>query len=277
MPIKLYNPTTPGRRKASVFKAVGVKKQKRKKELSVGLRQTGGRSWGKLAVRHKGGGHKRLYRIVDFTRNKFDEPAKVIGLEYDPNRNASIALIEYGDGTQSYILAPEGLQAGEEVVSSMNKVEFKVGNRMPLEFIPSSFQIYNVELIPGQGGRLIRSAGAAATLQTVEGDFAQLKLPSVEIRLVPKGSLASIGQVSNSEVRLTRLGKAGRKRWLGIRPRVGGKSMNPVDHPHGGGEGHSPIGLTHPKTPWGKPALGVKTRKQKSSDRLIIERRKHKG
>jgi large subunit ribosomal protein L2 len=276
MAIKLYKPTTPGRRKASVLKVIGVKRAKRKKSLTVGLRKKGGRSGGRIAVRHKGGGHKRLYRQVDFMRSRYDQTAIVKALEYDPNRNALIALIEYEDKSISYILAPDGLKIGEPVVSSLKKVEFKNGNRMPLELVPSSFNVYNIELTPGRGGKLVRGAGTAAVLQNIEGEFAQLKMPSGELRLIAKKCLATIGQVSNPEFRLMRLGKAGRKRWLGIRPSVGGKSMNPVDHPHGGGEGHAPIGMTHPKTPWGKPALGVRTRQRRPSDKLIIKRRKTK-
>lgn len=231
-------------------------------------------------MRHRGGGEKKYYRLVDFKRDKFDIPAKVEAIEYDPNRSSRIALIVYRDGERRYIIAPQDLKVGDEIVSSKGRVEIKIGNRMSLENIPVGFMVYNIELVPGQGGKIVRSAGARATTMAIEGKYAQLKLPSGEVRLLPRKCMATIGEVSNPDHRHIKLGKAGRSRHLGIRPSVRGKAMNPVDHPHGGGEGHNPIGLKRPKTPWGKPALGVKTRKKKKwSNKFIIKRRtkrKHK-
>lgn len=277
MPIKLYKPITPGRRKASVVVNPEISKKRPEKSLITIKKKKAGRSKGKITVRHRGGGAKRFIRIVDFKRDKFDVPAKVVALEYDPNRTAYIALLEYEDKEKRYIIAPEGLKVGDTVLSSKNKIEQKIGNCLPLEHILPGTVVHNIELQPGKGGEIVRAAGAGATLMVCEGKYAQLKLPSGEIRLVPKNCLATIGQVSKSEHRLRRLGKAGRTRHLGIRPSVRGKAMSPRDHPHGGGEGGCPIGLKHPKTPWGKPALGVKTRKKnKPSDKLILKRRKKK-
>lgn len=275
MAIRIYKPTSPARRKTSVVVASELSKKEPEKSLLIAKKRISGRnSSGKITVRHRGGGHKRNYRLVDFKRtNFFDMPARVMAVEYDPNRTAYLALVVYPNLKKSYILCPQGLTAGTEVVSSQQKIEFKVGNRMPLQHIPQGSIVHDLELVSGQGGKLVRSAGAAATLQTVEGDFAQVKMPSGEVRLINKNCLATIGQVSNVDHGLVRIGKAGRKRHMGFRPSVTGKSMNPVDHPHGGGEGHQPIGLKGPKTPWGKPALGVKTRGKKWSDRLIIKRR----
>lgn len=235
-----------------------------------------GRSRGLITVRHRGGGTRPFYRMVDFQQTKFfDVPAKVLAIEYDPNRGARLALIEYVGGEKSYILAPHGLPVGEEIVSSKKRVEIKTGNRLPLEHIPVGMMVYNIELEPGTGGKLARGAGNTAQLMAVEGKLAILKLPSGEVRQVLKECAASLGQVSNLDRNLIRWGKAGRMRHRGIRPCVRGKAMNPVDHPHGGGEGHNPIGMARPETPWGKPALGVKTRKRKKhSDHLIINRRK---
>ena len=226
-------------------------------------------------MRHRGGGARRYIRIVDFRQDRYDAPAKVLAIEYDPGRGARIALIQYQDGEKRYIVAPLNLEVGGEVRSSRQAVEIKPGNRMPLEFIPVGLIVHNVELRPGQGGVLVRGAGLGAQIMAVEGDYAQIKLPSGEIRMVPKTAAATVGIVGNPDHRLVRYGKAGRIRHLGIRPSVRGKAMNPVDHPHGGGEGKHPIGLKHPKTPWGKPALGVKTRKRtKWSNVLIVKRRK---
>lgn len=275
MPIKVYKPTSPGRRKSSVDTFDDITKFEPEKKLIIIRKNKAGRSGGKITVRHRGGGVKRFIRIVDFRQDKFDLPAKVIAIEYDPNRGARIALVQYPDGEKRYILAPLGLKIGNEVISSRSKIEFKLGNRMPLKYIPIGTMVCNVELRPNLGGKLARGAGLGVQLMAVENDYAQLKLPSGEIRLVSKDCAATIGQVSTPDRRLIRWGKAGRMRSRGIKPTVRGKAMNPVDHPHGGGEGVSPIGLKFPKTPWGKHALGVKTRKSKKwSDKFILKRRK---
>lgn len=278
MGIKIYKPTTAGRRKSSVQTFKDITAEKREKSLTMPLKKKAGRgSGGRISVRHRGGGAKRAYRMVDFKQDKFDMPANVLAIEYDPNRNARIALIQYNDGEKRYIIAPLDICVGDKIVSSRIRVDIKIGNRMPLEHIPVGTMLYNVELTPGKGAQIARSAGTLVQLMGVEGRFAQLKMPSTEIRLVPKNCLASVGQVSNPDYRNIRWGKAGRIRYKGIRPTVRGKAMNPVDHPHGGGEGRNPIGLKNPKTPTGKPALGVKTRKkEKVSDSLIIARRKKK-
>ncbi|MFA5069904.1 MAG: 50S ribosomal protein L2 [Patescibacteria group bacterium] len=276
MGIKLYKPTTAGRRKGSVVDYSELTAKRPEKSLVRIWKENAGRNaQGKITTRHRGGSHKKFYRLVDFSQLKFDVPAKVLSLEYDPNRTSFIALIHYQDGPKSYVLAPQGLKAGDQIVSSLRKIEAKTGNRMPLEYIPTGTFIYNIELEPRHGGKLVRAAGTACSLMAVDKDFAQVKMPSGEIRLLPKTCQASVGQLSNIDHINVRLGKAGRMRWFGVRPSVRGKAMNPVDHPHGGGEGLSPIGLKHPKTPWGKPALGVKTRKKhKRSQKLIIQRRK---
>lgn len=275
MPIKLYKPITPGLRKASVLDSKILTKKEPEKSLTSGKRSRAGRAQGKITVRHKGGGAKRLYRQIDFRQDKFEMPAKIKSLEYDPNRSALIALVFYPDGEKRYILAQEGLKINDEIISSQRKMEIKLGCRLPLKFIPTGTIVSNVELFKGRGGQLARAAGAGLTVMGSEKGYTQLKLPSGEIRLVSDDCLASIGQISNVDHRLVRWGKAGRKRHLGIRPSVRGKAMSPRHHPHGGGEGHSPIGLVHPKTLWGKPALGVKTRKKKKwSQRFIIKRRK---
>lgn len=277
MAIKVYKPTTPARRQTSVAIGDSVsKKKKRIKNLTVIRKKNSGRNnQGKITVRHRGGGSKRYIRQIDFKRDKFNIPAKVESIEYDPNRNAYIALVCYADGERRYILASEGMQVNDKLVCSKDKLEISNGNRLPLGLIPSGTSIYNIELKSGQGGKIVRGAGARSIFMGVEGKYAQIKLPSGEVRLVPKDCLASLGQVSNAEFRNIRWGKAGRMRRRGIRPTVRGKAMNPCDHPHGGGEGRQPIGMKHPKTPWGKPALGVKTRKRnKYSDDLILKRRK---
>ncbi len=279
MPIKQYKPLTAGRRKASVDSFADLTVKKPEKKLIKIKKRTGGRNFtGKITVRHIGGGAKKYIRIIDFKRDKFDMPAMVKTIEYDPNRNARIALVVYSDGEKRYIIAPNELKVGNEIISSReNKIKIMPGNTMPLKDIPEGSMIYNIELTPGKGGQLVRSAGNNAQLMAVEGDYATIKLPSGEIRKVLKDNLATLGNVSNAEDITIRLGKAGRKRHLGIRPTVRGKVMNPVDHPHGGGEGKHPIGLKYPKTLWGKHALGVKTRKAKKySDKLIIQRRKKK-
>jgi large subunit ribosomal protein L2 len=279
MAVKRYKPTTPGRRKASVQDFSDITKKRPEKSLTMMISKKSGRNnTGKITVRHRGGGVKRLYRVVDFKRTKYDVPARVTAIEYDPNRGPRIALVEYSDGEKAYFLAAEGMKVGDTAVSSEKKIEAKVGNRMPLKDIPTGMFVYNVEMTPGKGGQIVRGAGTGAQLQVVEGKYAQLKLPSGEVRLILKEGMATIGQIGNPDVRLVRLGKAGRMRKRGIRPTVKGKNMNPVDHPHGGGEGHSPIGLkSGPKTKWGKKAMGVKTRERgKKSDKMILQRRKKK-
>lgn len=276
MAIKKYKPTSAGRRISSVDAFEDITTSKPEKSLLKIIKKQGGRnSQGKITVRHKGGGAKRFYRLVDFKQDKYDIPGTVSTIEYDPNRNARIALITYKDGEKRYIVAPAKLTVGMTILSSKKEVPIEVGNRLPLDKMPMGMMIYNVELRPGYGAKLARSAGAMIQLMAVEGKYAQLKLPSGEVRLVPKKCAASIGQVSNADYMHIRWGKAGRKRHLGIRPTVRGSVMNPVDHPHGGGEGRQSIGLKAPKTPWGKKALGVKTRsKKKKSNSLIIRRRK---
>ena len=275
MAIKTYRPTTPSRRFITrvEYKKILTKKEP-EKSLVVGISEKAGRSKGRISVRHQGAGAKRLYRIVDFKQDKLDIPAKVISIEYDPNRTAFLALLSYADGEKRYILAPVGMKTGDEILTSKSKIENKSGNRMPLSFIPVGTPIHNVELLPGKGGEIVRSAGAQAVITAFENNFAHLKLPSGEIRKILKNSLASIGAVSNPEHNKIKIGKAGRTRWLGIRPTVRGKAMHPGAHPHGGGEGRSPVGLKYPKTPWGKHAKGVKTRRKKYSNKFIVKRRK---
>ncbi|RJQ35601.1 50S ribosomal protein L2 [Candidatus Parcubacteria bacterium] len=275
MAIKVYKPTTPARRETSVLVNKSLSKKRPEKSLLMKRKQNSGRNaQGKITVRHKGGGAKRFIRIIDFKRNKFDVVGKVEAIEYDPNRNANLALVVYIDGERRYILAPEGLKVGDKVISSQNRLSVKPGYNMPLKHIPTGTEIHNVELTPGKGGQMARSAGNFLTLMALADGKAQLKMPSGEFRLVLDNCMATIGTPSNSEYRNVRFGKAGRKRHMGIRPSVRGKVMNPVDHPHGGGEGHNPIGMKHPKTYTGKPAYGVKTRKRtKQSNSLIIKRR----
>lgn len=275
MPIKIYKPTSPGRRKSSVDDFSDITKSEPEKSLITIKKNNSGRSRGKISVRHRGGGAKRYLRKVDFKRDKFDIPGKVLAIEYDPNRTARLALIEYQDGDKRYIIAPSGQKVGDNIVSSKTGTEIKAGNRMPLEFIPAGTIVHNIELQPGMGGILVRGAGLGAQLMAMEGDYAQIKLPSKEVRKIKKECMATVGEVGVKDRRLIRWGKAGRMRHRGIRPTVRGKAMNPVDHPHGGGEGLSPIGLKYPKTKWGKHALGVKTRKpNKWSDKFIIKHRK---
>jgi large subunit ribosomal protein L2 len=276
MPIKIHRPVTLGRRLSSVESFADITKWEPEKSLITPKRKTGGRNaQGKITVRHRGGGADRYVRTVDFLRDKYGVPAKVAVIEYDPNRGARLALLNYKDGEKRYMIAPLGLTVGEELVSSKEQVEIKPGNRMPLDKMPVGIQIHSIELIPGRGGKVVRGAGLGAQLMAVEGDYAQLKLPSGEIRMFSKNCMATVGMVGNPDYRLIRWGKAGRTRYRGRRPEVRGKVMNPVDHPHGGGEGKNPIGLKHAKTPWGKPALGVKTRnKKKASWKFIVKRRK---
>lgn len=255
----------------------GLSKKKPEKKLTKRLVRKAGRgAGGRITVRHKGGGHKRKYRLIDFKRlDKINQPAKVLSLEYDPNRTCFIALVEYLDGEKRYILAPDKLKIGDEIICQ-EKAPLKIGNRMQLKNIPVGSQVYNIELLPGQGGQIVRSAGTTAQVLAQEGGYTHLKLPSGEIRMIKEDCLATLGQLSNVEHNTIVLGKAGRARWLGRRPTVRGSAMTPRDHPHGGGEGRTGIGLRKgPKTPWGKPAFGVKTRKKhKWSDKLIIKRRK---
>lgn len=274
--LKNRKPTSPGIRQLISVKADLAKKRPEKQLVFSRFRAKGrSTSSGRITTRHKGGGHKKLYRIIDFQRDKLDIPAKVESIEYDPNRNCFIALIIYRDGEKRYIIAPEGLKSGDEVMSGQ-ATALKNGNRLPLGQIPVGTAIHDIELRPGSGGILVRSAGSAAQVLAVEGDYAQLKMPSGEVRMLRTNCWATVGQVSNSEFNATIIGKAGRNRWLGIRPTVRGSAMNPCDHPHGGGEGRAPIGLRRgPKTPWGKQARGVKTRRRhKPGNRLILERRK---
>ena len=273
MAIKINKPTSAGRRFLTTASFSEVTKKTPEKSLLEVKKKTGGRnSYGRITVRHHGGGNRQKYRVIDFKRNKDDVPAKVVGIEYDPNRSAYIALICYVDGTKSYILAPIGLNVGD-IIESGVEVEIKVGNCLPLENIPVGSTIHNIEFVPGKGGQIARSAGVEVQLVAKEGKYAMLRMPSGEMRKVLARCRATIGTVSNPDHELVSIGKAGRKRHMGVRPTVRGVVMNPNDHPHGGGEGKSPIGKKSPVTPWGKPALGYKTRKKnKSSDRLIVKR-----
>ena len=278
MPIRIYKPTTPARRQTSVDVFDDITKKRPEKKLIKIKKKTGGRNaQGKITVRHQGGGVKRYIRQIDFFRDKFDIPGKIMSIEYDPNRKARIALVRYQDGEKRYMIAPLDLKIGDKIVSSKTKFEFQIGNQMPLEKIPLGSSIYNIEITPGKGGQMVRTAGSLARLMAVEGNYATVKLPSGEVKMFVKEAMATLGQVSNPDAMHIRVGKAGRKRHMGIRPSVRGKAMNPVDHPHGGGEGHNPIGMKAPKTPWGKKALGVLTRKKKKySTKFIIQRRKNK-
>lgn len=277
MAVKKYSPTSPARRFMTVSAFEEVTKTEPEKSLVETLRKSGGRnSYGRITVRHHGGGAKQKYRIIDFKRDKDGVKAKVAAIEYDPNRTANIALLYYVDGEKRYILAPVGLKVGDTVESGA-EADIKPGNTLPLINIPVGTMIHNIELKPGKGGQLVRAAGNAAQLMAKEGDYAQVRLPSGEVRMFRMMCRASIGQVSNIENENIKIGKAGRKRWMGVRPTVRGVVMNPVDHPHGGGEGKSPIGRPSPVTPWGKPTLGYKTRKKKNkSDKFIVKRRNQK-
>lgn len=274
MGIKKVQANTPGRRGATFDDFADITKTTPEKALIVIKKKKSGRnSQGKITVRHRGGGVKRFLRVVDFKRDKFDIPAKVASIEYDPNRGARLALLNYADGEKRYIVSPVGLEVGEEIISSKKLIEIKAGNAMPVQYIPAGVAIYNLELEPGRGAKIARGAGNSVHVMGVEGKYAQVKMPSGEIRLVKKDCLCTVGQASNQDRRHISLGKAGRRRHLGFRPTVRGSAMNPVDHPHGGGEGNQSIGLKHPKTKWGKPALGVKTRRKRPSSKLIIRRR----
>jgi len=273
VPLKQYRPTSPGRRSMTGSSFEEITKSKPEKSLLLPLKKKGGRSnQGKITVRHRGGGAKRRLRIIDFKRDKLGVPGRVAAIEYDPNRSARIALIYYADGEKRYILAPNDLNV-DDVIKSGEGAELKPGNTLPLKLIPTGTMIHNIEMQPGKGGQLVRSAGAAAQLMAKEGEYALIRMPSSEVRRIRSNCLATIGQVGNLDHRSISLGKAGRKRWMGIRPTVRGSAMNPHDHPHGGGEGRAPIGLPGPKTPWGKPALGYRTRKPKPGDKMIVRRR----
>lgn len=273
MAVKGFKPTSAGRRFMTTATFEEITAAKPEKSLVTRLYKHGGRNQqGRLTVRHQGGGHKRLYRAIDFKRDKDGVAAKVATIEYDPNRSARIALLHYADGEKRYILAPDGLKVGDKVVSGAD-ADIKVGNALPLANIPVGTQIHNIELKIGKGAQLVRSAGAAAQLMAKEGDYAQVRLPSGEVRMVHVRCRATIGQVGNLEHENISLGKAGRSRWLGIRPANRGVAMNPVDHPHGGGEGRSPVGRKRPVTPWGKVAMGGRTRRNKVTDKMIVKRR----
>lgn len=273
MALKLYRPTSPGRRGMSGATFEEITKEKPEKSLLLPLKKKGGRNnQGRITVRQRGGGAKRRLRIIDFKRDKLSVPGRVAAIEYDPNRSARIALIYYADGEKRYILAPLELNVGDTIKSG-SEAEIKPGHSLPMKQIPGGTQLHNIELEKGRGGQLVRSAGGTAQLMAKEGDYALVRLPSGEMRRIRSECSATIGQLGNIDHRSIKLGKAGRKRWIGRRPEVRGSAMNPVDHPHGGGEGKCPIGLPGPKTPWGKPALGYRTRKSKASDRMIIKRR----
>ncbi|MDI6823793.1 MAG: 50S ribosomal protein L2 [Bacillota bacterium] len=275
MPVRGFKPTSPGRRQMTVLAFDEITRKEPEKSLLVRLRRHAGRNFqGRITVRHRGGGQRRFYRRVDFRRDKEGVPARVAAIEYDPNRSAHVALLHYADGEKRYVLAPLGLKVGDRVEAGP-AADIKPGNSLPLANIPVGTVVHNIELTPGKGGQVARAAGAAAQVMAKEGGFALLRLPSGEQRLFPLECRATVGQVGNLDHENVSLGKAGRKRWLGIRPTTRGAVMNPVDHPHGGGEGKAPVGHPGPLTPWGKPALGYKTRKKgKPSDRLIVKRRR---
>ena len=275
MPVRKLKPVTPSQRFRVVNGFDAITTDKPEKSLLVTKKRTGGRNnHGKMTSKYRGGGHKKRYRIIDFKRDKFDVTAEVKSIEYDPNRSAFISLVEYKDGEKRYIIAPAGVKVGQNVISG-ESVPIEDGNAMPLSVMPLGSSVHCVELYAGRGAQMVRSAGASAQVMAKEGDYVALKLPSTEVRLVRKECYATLGEVGNSEIRNTSLGKAGRRRWLGRRPQVRGSVMNPCDHPHGGGEGKAPIGRAGPVTPWGKPALGLKTRKKnKPSNKLVVRRRR---
>jgi large subunit ribosomal protein L2 len=273
MALKQYNPTSAGRRHQTGYSFDEITKSRPEKSLIMAVKQQAGRNnEGKLTVRHRGGGARKIIRIIDFKRDKIGVPGKVAAIEYDPHRSARIALIFYVDGEKRYILAPQGLKIGEAIMTAPD-AELKPGNALPLKGMPSGTLIHNIELEPGRGGKLVRSAGAAAQLMAKEGDYALVRLPSGEVRRIRIECYATVGVVGNEEHQTVSLGKAGRRRNMGWRPAVRGSAMTPRDHPHGGGEGRTPIGMPGPKTPWGKPALGYRTRQTKASDKLIVKRR----
>jgi len=273
MAVKKYKPVTPGTRNMTGHTFEEITKSKPERSLIVPLHKSGGRNaYGRITVRHRGGGHRRFIRIVDFKRDKRDIPAKVAAIEYDPNRTARLALLNYADGEKRYIVAPVDLKVGDTVMAGA-KAEIRSGNALPIANIPVGTLIHNIEFNEGRGGQLVRSAGGAAQLLAKEGDFAQIRMPSGEVRLIRQACYATIGQIGNLDHGNVKLGKAGRKRHKGIRPTVRGSAMSPRDHPHGGGEGRQPIGLPGPKSPWGKPTLGYKTRRNKKTDQYIVRRR----
>ena len=273
MAVKTYKPTTPGRRGASGYTFDEITKSKPERSLLAKKTKSGGRNVrGKITVRHRGGGHRQRLRIVDFRRDKHDIPAKVAGIEYDPNRTAYLALLHYADGEKRYILAPLGLKVGDSVVTGPG-ADIRVGNALPLANIPTGTIVHNIEIKEGKGGQMVRSAGSGAQIAAKEGEYAQIRMPSGEVRLVGQNCYATIGQLGNVDHGNVKLGKAGRKRHRGIRPTVRGSAMTPRDHPHGGGEGRQPIGMAGPKSPWGKPTLGKKTRRNKSTDKFILRGR----
>ncbi len=273
MPLKTYKPTSPSRRGMTGSTFEEITRTKPERGLLRPLSKQSGRNvHGRITVRHRGGGHKRQYRVIDFKRDKVGIPAKVKSIEYDPNRSARIALLVYADGERRYIIAPLGLQVGDAVMSGEG-AEIRVGNALPLESIPPGTLVHNVELSPGKGGQIVRSAGTSAQLLAKEGKYVTLRLPSGEMRIVHRKCMATVGQVGNVDYGNIKLGKAGRKRWLGYRPAVRGSAMSPRDHPHGGGEGRTPIGMPSPKSPWGKKTLGKKTRRNKMTDKYIVRRR----
>ena len=273
MPIKVYKPTSPGRRDMTASTFEEITRTRPEKSLIRPLKRHAGRnSRGKITVRHRGGGHKRRYRVIDFKRDKFGVPGRVDSIEYDPNRSARIALVVYADGEKRYIVAPVGLMVGDMIMSGPD-AEIRVGNALPISNIPVGSTIHNIELHVGKGGQMARAAGTSAQLLAKEGRYAHVRLPSGEVRLVSVQCMATLGQVGNTDHGNIKLGKAGRKRWLGFRPSVRGTAMDPASHPHGGGEGRSPIGMPGPKSPWGKPTLGYKTRRNKATDKWIVRRR----
>jgi large subunit ribosomal protein L2 len=276
MAVKTFRPTSPGRRGMTGATFEEITKSKPEKSLTLPLKKKAGRnSQGRITVRHRGGGAKRKLRVIDFKRDKTGVPGRVATIEYDPNRSARIALVHYADGDKRYILAPLGLNV-DDTVKAGEDAEIKPGNALPLKNIPSGTLIHNIEMQPGKGGQMVRSAGLSAQIVALEGEYALIRLPSGESRRIRSTCLATVGEVGNADHQGIKLGKAGRKRWMGRRPTVRGSAMTPRDHPHGGGEGRSPIGMPGPKTPWGKPALGYKTRKPKASDKLIVSRRGRK-
>jgi large subunit ribosomal protein L2 len=277
MPVKKYKPVTPGTRGMTGYTFDEVTKTKPERSLIVALRKSGGRNaQGRITVRHRGGGHRRYVRLVDFKRDKHNIPAKVAAIEYDPNRTARLALLHYADGEKRYILAPLDIKVGD-IVTSGAQAEIRSGNALPISNIPVGTLIHNIEVKEGRGGQMVRSAGGSAQLLAKEGDFAQIRMPSGEVRLIRQNCYATIGQIGNLDHGNVKYGKAGRKRHLGIRPTVRGSAMTPRDHPHGGGEGRQPIGLPGPKSPWGKPTLGYKTRRNKKTDQYIVRRRSKKS
>jgi large subunit ribosomal protein L2 len=277
MPVKKYKPVTPGTRGMTGYTFDEITKTTPERSLLMPLRKSGGRNaHGRVTVRHRGGGHRRFVRLVDFKRDKHDIPARVAAIEYDPNRTARLALLFYADGEKRYIIAPVDLKVGDTVMAGSG-AEIRAGNALPISSIPVGTLIHNVEVQEGRGGQLVRSAGGSAQLLAKEGDFAQIRMPSGEVRLIRQTCFATIGQVGNLDHGNVKLGKAGRKRHLGVRPTVRGSAMTPRDHPHGGGEGRQPIGLPGPKSPWGKPTLGYKTRRNKKTDQYIVRRRSKKG